>query len=524
VVGKARCAVPVAERSVRRPKIQGFYHIRSVRLDGVPQRGMPTKPDKPNFRQLHNPTDYHLNRRMVRDLLALTHHQCVIMAHVLWLVLAKPVMFNQCNLSKLLAVVLLSGLARDAAANGFGLPDQDAFATARGEAFVATADNASAIYYNPAGIAQLTNSNLRGGLNSVYYEPTYEPPYELPNGKPNPNNGRTYYSSANFAYLPQLFYTYSASGAPLSCGLGIYAPYGGNMSWPEDTGFRSVAVSGSLKYITINPVVAIRLLPSLSVGGGAMFNYGNISMLQGLNSSTKLTNFFNFAGDGWSVGYNAGILWQPIAKLSFGATFRSSASLNFQGNTEFQYQPKPYYQPAYRDASTSFTFPLTTVFGISYRPTSQWNLEFDANYTGWQSFGTATIEQSPPQVKNPLINNIPVNLDWQASWMYEFGVTRYFDNGWHVSGGYVFNANSVPDTYYTPLAADLNRNFFSLGAGFSGKHFDFDIAYQLGFAFKRDVSGSTSPTKAITASSGQTADGTYGFSSQAIIATVGVHF
>ena len=90
-------------------------------------------------------------------------------------------------------------------ANGFGLPDQDAFATARGEAFVATADNASAIYYNPAGITQLTNNNVRGGLNSVYYEPTYQPPAG------QPNSGRTYYSSANFAYLPQLFYTYTAS-------------------------------------------------------------------------------------------------------------------------------------------------------------------------------------------------------------------------------------------------------------------------------------------------------------------------
>ena len=37
-------------------------------------------------------------------------------------------------------------------ATGFALPDQDAFATARGEAFVATADNPSAIYYNPADL------------------------------------------------------------------------------------------------------------------------------------------------------------------------------------------------------------------------------------------------------------------------------------------------------------------------------------------------------------------------------------
>jgi long-chain fatty acid transport protein len=424
---------------------------------------------------------------------------------------------NQRHLKKLLAVALLGVSAQHTLANGFGLPDQDAFATARGEAFVATADNGSAIYYNPAGITQLTGSNLRGGLNSVYYEPAYQPP----------NSGQTYYSSANFAYLPQLFYTYTASGAPLSCGLGVYAPFGGNMSWPQNTGFSTVAVSGSLKYITINPVVAVKLTPTLSIGGGPMINYAKINMYQRLTHfpfqpSSPFYDFFNFTGDGWSVGYNAGILWQPCQQLSFGATFRSTANLKFQGNTQFQL-PLNGISQQQRDATASFNFPLTTVFGVSYRPTPEWNLEFDANFTDWSSFDTVTIQQSPPPVKNPFTQDIPVNLDWQGSWMYEFGVTRYFDSGWHVSGGYVFNENSVPNTYYTPLAADMNRNFFSLGTGFSGKRFDFDIAYQLGFAFKHDVSGSQSSTKPASISGGS-ADGTYGFSSSAIIATVGIHF
>jgi long-chain fatty acid transport protein len=427
-------------------------------------------------------------------------------------------MINKRNKIRLLAMLISSILAWKASANGFGLPDQDAFATARGEAFVATADNASAIYYNPAGITQLTNSNFRGGLNSVYYEPTFQPP----NGKAN--SGATYYSSDNFAYLPQIFYTYTAKGAPFSFGLGVYAPYGGNMKWPQDTGFRSVAISGSLKYITINPVVAVKLSPSLSVGGGAMVNYGKIDMHQGLlRFATRGTNFFNFSGDGWSVGYNAGILWQPDPKISFGTTFRSSASLNFQGNTEFQLQPGAYNSPARRGASTSFNFPLTTVSGVSYRPTPKWNLEFDANYTGWDSFDTVTIKQSPPPVNKPFHQDIPVNLGWQASWMYEFGVTRYFDNGWHASAGYVFNENSVPNKYYTPLAADMDRHFFSIGAGHAGKTFDFDLAYQFGYGPTHKVTGST-PSSTPGLDSGESADGKYGFTSSALLLSVGMHF
>jgi hypothetical protein len=178
---------------------------------------------------------------------------------------------------------------------------------------------------------------------------------------------------------------------------------------------------------------------------------------------------------------------------------------------------------SHRNAEADFNFPLTTVFGVSYRPTPKWNLEVDANYTGWNSFDSTAIQQSPPPVNNPFHQDIPVHLDWQASWMYEFGVTRYFDNGWHVSGGYVFNENSVPDKFYTPLAADMDRHFFSIGAGYNGKTFDFDLAYQFGYGPEHTVTGST-PSSTPGQFAGQTADGKYGFTSSALIVSVGMHF
>ncbi len=75
--------------------------------------------------------------------------------------------------------------------------------------------------------------------------------------------------------------------------------------------------------------------------------------------------------------------------------------------------------------------------------------------------------------------------------MYEFGVTRYFDSGWHISAGYVYNENSVPNAYYSPLAADLDRHFFSVGTGYEGKRFDFDVTYQFGYGPAHTVTGST---------------------------------
>ncbi len=414
--------------------------------------------------------------------------------------------------------LMISGVwAGKVSANGFQLPDQDAFATARGEAFVATADNPSAIYYNPAGITQLEGNELRGGLYGIYLDSSFSPPSTAS------NHGHTYDNQDNSAAVPQIFYTYTPTNFPVSLGLGVYAPFGGKSSWPQDTGFRSVALDGSLTYLTINPVMAVKVLPSLSIAAGAMVNYADLDMEQGLGKFQKpLINFFRFSGNGWSAGYNLGLLWQPQEKISIGASFRSSAAFTLNGQTDFELQPYPGLSHATnRPADANFTFPFTVAGGVSYRPTPKWNIEFDADYTDWSSFGSNTIHQANPPP--PLAQDVGLKLYWQPSWMYEFGVTRYFDSGWHASAGFVYSENSVPDAYYTPLAADMDRYFLSAGAGYKGKHFNFDIAYQFGYGPTHTVTGSK-PSSIPAVTTGQNANGDYDFISHAVLVSVGWRF
>jgi long-chain fatty acid transport protein len=400
-------------------------------------------------------------------------------------------------------------------ATGFRLPDQDAFATARGEAFVATADNPSAIYYNPAGITQLQRQNVRMGIYTIDLEPSYDSPA-----------GGTFENQDKWHSIPQLFYTYTPEKCPLSFGLGMYAPFGLGIKWPQDTGFRTVGTEASLSYFTINPAIAWKVCDTFSIGGGLTVNYADIDLRQGMLWPAQGYDEFRFKGCGWDIGYNFGLLWKAHEKLSFGGVFRSATEINFEGNTDARNTvpmpspPTPFPVGAFSTstgAEAKFKFPLEFVVGVSYRPTPKWNLEFDAEYTDWNSLNTVMVRQDaafPPL----LPQNIPLVFNWESSWYYEFGVTRYLDNGWHVSAGYIFNENSVPDAHYQPLVADLDRHFFSVGTGMKGKRLSFDVAYQFGYGPSRTVSGSA-PSPA-----GQSADGDYSFISHAISASVGWHF
>lgn len=423
------------------------------------------------------------------------------------------------NLHKYLSAILISGIGVGRIfANGFGILNQDAFATARGQAFVATADNPSAIYYNPAGIAQLEGDNLRGGIGGYYLNSTFTSPVNT--GNPFNPGGVTYHSAAyHYAAVPSGFYTHTFKDSPLTVGLGVYSPYGGNIDWPADTSFNTIAIEGRLLYLTINPTAALKLNPHLFIGAGIMANYVNLYTDQAIIQLQNPPNFFKFKGDGWSVGYNLGALYQPARWISFGGTFRSSAMVNLKGHSNFQEPPA--IQPTTLPAQMSLTFPLTVVLGVSLRPTPKWNVEFDANYTEWESFGTTTIYQNgtPPIGVD---QDITLNLDWRGSWIYEVGVTRYFGNAWHVSAGYAFDQNSVPSQYYSPFAADMDRHFFSLGLGFQGKTIDFDVTYQFGYGPGYTVYNSL-PSSTVSTSN-QTADGKYTFQSSALLVSAGIHF
>ena len=248
---------------------------------------------------------------------------------------------------------LMAGVAHlSARASGFRLAGQDAFATARGEAFVATADNPSAVYDNPAGITQLDGLNFRAGAAGIYFDPRFKPP--------PPSNTNWFDINDKWAAAGQSFSTWTPREWPVSFGLGVYSPYGGDISWPQDTGFRSVALNGSLTYATVNPVVALQLAPGLSIAGGLMMNYANLETEQGLIATAQpLANYFRFEGDDWGFGYNAGLLWQPHQQVAFGATFRSSVDFTLKGQTHFERQPV--IPETDRSARADFEFPWTRV-------------------------------------------------------------------------------------------------------------------------------------------------------------------
>jgi len=370
---------------------------------------------------------------------------------------------------------------------GIRLPDQDAFATARGNAFAATADDPSAIYYNPAGITQLDGANMSLGMYGI----TYGSRYTGPSGSIN--------SQQQWAALPQSFSTLSFTNYHLAAGLGIYSPYGLSMEWPNNAPWSPAGQSGGIDYFRLNPVLAWQPLDTFSIAAGALLDYSQAEL------ETSVPGF-SIHGHDTDAGFNVSVLWHPLPQHSFGLVYRSATDMNYQGHISIL-TPPSFPQPPSQQAALNFHYPQTVVIGYSYRPTKNWNLEADADWTDWTSLRDTSI-----QTANGSAGSLDFN--WKPSTIYEFGVTRYFGRAWRASAGYMYSENSVPSSYFNPLMPDSDRHLFSIGVGQTYRHLSWDAAYQIGYG----------PSRSVTAVNNPRANGSYEFFSNALSINIGWHF
>ena len=379
---------------------------------------------------------------------------------------------------------------------GIAILNQDPEAYARGNAFTATADNPSAIFYNPAGITQLSGGNLQLGLYGVTFDSNIKPAA-----------GGNFDTPDKLQGVPQMYFTYTVPDTRFSFGLGIYSPFGLGTEYQDNTPFRSLATSAKLIYLTINPVVAFKVTKTFSIAAGMTINYGNADFRRGI---LVPGDQFRFEGDGYACGFTAGVMWQPTEQHSFGVTYRSGAKMELRGNVDITSRTTFLFPSSREKANAIFDFPQQVIVGYSYRPVPQWNLEADVNWTDWSEVKNLDVKEATGDILDV--------FDWRSEFTASAGVTRYFPNGFALSVGYFFCPGATPDANYQPSVPDTNLNCFTAGVDYRIEHWRIGLAY--GFAYGQDHTVTGSAASPV----GQTADGKYKFTGSGVSLAVGYSF
>jgi long-chain fatty acid transport protein len=369
---------------------------------------------------------------------------------------------------------------------GFKIAEQGAKAMGMANAFVAQADDASALAYNPAGIAFQEGSQLQIGSTTILVPQTQF-------------NGTTRLSGSNVVseranrdifIAPTVYATTTMESVPLSLGLGVNSFHPLAKRWDTSSEFRDSIQSISIKPINFQPTVAYRFDDlNLAVAGGFDVTYAQVSLQKMAyavpgNAATELGTLGADA-TGVGYGYNFGLKWKPLKNLSFGAAYRSQIKLALDGDANYLAStamgqgavgltPGGTKKSVRTSGSTDITLPDAISLGVAWKPIDKLTLEFDVERTGWSSYKQLELKFGSAL---KAFNNKPDAKNWEDVWAYRIGGQYAVTPKMDLRAGYAYDTTPAPNSTVGPELPDADRHNFSIGSGLHNELGSIDMAY-----------------------------------------------
>jgi long-chain fatty acid transport protein len=392
-------------------------------------------------------------------------------------------MFTRIRMSMAVAAVASTLLAAaPAIGGGFSVFEQGARGMGFAGAFTAVADDPSAIFHNPAGLAFLEGHQLYLGGTVV------QPKSSFAGDAPHPGVGVA--ERADIPLIPLgTFYYSQPLGSTLAFGLGLDAPFGLQTRWanPDRYTGRFVSLDATLRVVSINPTLAWRIGSHVAVAGGLDARLSTVALKRRIPNLNPFTGAIvdiaevglsSDVGVGW--GWNAGLLVKPSAGLSVGASYRHKVRIDYEGTATFRQISTqsavldrivaaglPSGSPA---ATTSIAFPAVATAGIAGRWRG-WTLATDAARFRWSTFDRVDIHVAGYSHLDEAIIE-----DYTDSWQFRAGLERRFSDHFAIRGGVFYDQSPAPASSVSPLLPDADRIGYAFGWTVGGRRLTLDAA------------------------------------------------
>ena len=400
--------------------------------------------------------------------------------------------------------------------SAFSIAENGARAAGMGNAFTSVADDGSAIFYNPAGIAFSEGMNFEMHTLAVVglfrFVPSDPPP-----GQQVPTKGFSGSIKPKFIPVGSLYVTKRMSDK-LAIGFGLFAPFGlaanftnFNDSDPALTKYpgRFAGTRAKLESFWFQPTVSYKLTKNSSIGVGIALVHTHLliesSILNPLDDGLEFgreaagTVFpgvdkeqaarviarllpegrSRIAGTADSPGFNLGYLYKhPDGKLNFGFMFRSAVTNHLKGKASFAFgtgyalekfvgEDLLFKAFPNQEITGSFTTPATYAAGVSRNGPMNTLLSFDMKMQDYKRFASVPLNFTKTKATNKDVRTPAERrliFDFRNSWIANVGVEKKLGSDMSMRLGYIYDRSPVVDKSVGPLFPDANRHSFTLGA------------------------------------------------------------
>ena len=385
-----------------------------------------------------------------------------------------------------LSVIICLALSTSVFAAGFALYETGARGTSLGGAMVARADDPSALFFNPAGITQLTGIQTMLGVQMIAPRLDVKttgqivPAGPLRLGVLGTNQVTTSLEDNEF-WPPHAYLTYQVNDR-WWLGFAVMSRFGLGVEFPTNWPGRFSSYNAKIVTSEVNPNIAYKVSDNFSVSAGVSMMYFDVKLQKKISPAIyglgpgeidqKLT------GDSFGYGYNFGLHYKPTDWISFGASYRSKVTQHVEGDLEFRGQSNPFQAGAFPNVSGDATIDLPDqyFFGVAVKPMKKLSVEVGAILTNWSSFEALKLELDSP-ILGGAANSITQPKNWKNVWRYHVGLEYNVTDWMDLRLSYIYDETPVPDETIGYELPDSDRNIFGIGLGFHKNNWWLDLSY-----------------------------------------------
>jgi long-chain fatty acid transport protein len=376
------------------------------------------------------------------------------------------------------AVLALSALAASGAASaaGFYIQEQSAAGVGRAQAGnVAISDDASTIYYNPAGMTQLPGIQVDQGINLLVPDAglkdqgTVDHSPFAANSRPGGGDGG---NPGSATPLGSFYVSAQIPDQQVWVGLGVTVPYGFAAKYDQNSFARYDSIDSYVETFDFAPTIAIKLNDWLSFGIGLDEQYAYVTLRSAVpdafaigGPSIATDGRLTLSGHTWSTGFNGGLLITPDPDTKIGLSYRFGIQQNIRGQLQIANLPGLLSVVNGQVSGTAaLDEPDIVQAGFARKITPQLTLLGEFDFFTWSNFQAIDIH-----THSALIGNLVTTENYRDTVAVSLGAEYQLDEQWRLRGGFKYDQTPTVDGFRDTRVPDTDR--YIIAAGF---HYDYD--------------------------------------------------
>jgi long-chain fatty acid transport protein len=423
--------------------------------------------------------------------------------------------------SKTILAICIASASTVSQAGSFGLIEQSA--SGQGVAYAGAAavgEDASTIYFNPAGMTRLSGQQIvvAGHIVSPKADFTNNGSTNVLGSGPGSELTGPNSSTGDPAFIPNFYYSAELPNE-IYVGVGVNVPFGLSTEYDDGWVGRYHGLKSEITTINVNPSIAWKASEKVSIGFGISIQYADLELTNNLDSAATcarieavagplgcdyttpsdatLDSSVKLAGDSTELGWNTGILIDLDEKSRLGIAYRSAIKHNVSGNSTYNLDGTLNTVAGdasdligfniLQDTTLEATAELPETFSVSFAGdlNAKWTVLADWTWTGWSSLDVITIVEAGglPGTEKTL------NLAYNNTNRFSIGAHFKPNQKWIYRGGLALDQTPIQSPELTTARIPGNdRTWLSFGLGYKpSSTWSLDFGYSHLFISDTDI-------------------------------------